>query len=227
MKLLASLFLSVVLTASAFAQARGAALPPALQAAINAGNTSQIVSVINALSAGNPTRAAELAEQAITAAERMSATNPQAAASAAAAVVQVISRSPVQQSAPSSVVNAAATAARVLANSTVRSAAPGIVGEAAVGLIAVASAIYQSSPVASVAIIQSAQATANSPAVLSANSTLSTSAAQAVQQATQNNPGLAIALNQQSGTAYRGNDATGSSNNSISVDDRTSGGGGS
>ena len=51
-------------------------LPPALRAAVQAGNPQAIQQAINTLSGGNPAQAAALASQVAAAAEQMVSTNP-------------------------------------------------------------------------------------------------------------------------------------------------------
>src|SRR5262245_52386908 len=76
-------------------------LPPALQAAVNSGNSSAITQAIQTLSGGNPARAAALALDVATVAQSMLSTNPQAAVNAVAAAIGVVqSQSSVMTSAP-------------------------------------------------------------------------------------------------------------------------------
>lgn len=95
-------------------QQQAAQLPPALQAAIQSGNAQMVQQAINSLAGGNPDRIATLAAQTIAAAERMLATNPEAAIAAATSAVQVVRATNVQTSAPQQTETVVTTAARIL-----------------------------------------------------------------------------------------------------------------
>ncbi len=101
-----------------------AALPPALRAAVQSGNSNAITQAINTLSGGNSTTAATLAAQTIAVAEQLLSTNPTAALAVASAAVQVIQPSPVQQGAPPQTETVLATAARIFVNPAVTRALP-------------------------------------------------------------------------------------------------------
>lgn len=105
-------------------QGGAASMPPALQAAVTSGNAQAVQQAIATLSGGNPQRAGALAEAAIAAAEKMVATNPQAAIAVAGSAVQTIRAASVQQGAPASTQNVVTAAARILSNPDIQRVAP-------------------------------------------------------------------------------------------------------
>ncbi len=164
-----------------------AALPPALQAAINSGNAAAVTQVINTLSAGNPQRAATLAQQAVAAAERLLQTNPQAAVSVAGATMQIVAQLQVQNSAPPQVLQTITTAARIFVSPIAQRVAPQQTGNLAVqaAQIAGSPAIYAANPQAAIQVMASAYQTVQSPSVAVANPTASGQVAQTLSQASQ------------------------------------------
>lgn len=84
--LLAALFAVVGQTAAAQMGSAYDALPPALRAAIESGNANAVGQAIATLSGGNPDTAAALGESLARAADELSATDPNAAATIQAAV---------------------------------------------------------------------------------------------------------------------------------------------
>ncbi|HRQ82855.1 MAG TPA: hypothetical protein PKZ97_17220, partial [Azospirillaceae bacterium] len=89
------------------------ALPPALRAAVLAGNSAQVQQAIQTLSGGNITTAAGLAAQVIAAAEQILTTSPEAAVRVAVAAVETVRPANVQQGAPQASEQVVATAARI------------------------------------------------------------------------------------------------------------------
>lgn len=120
--------------------AQAASLPPALQAAILSGNPAAVQRAITTLSGGNPQRAGALAEGAINAAEKMMATDPQAAVQVATAAVQLVRENAVQQGAPTQTQAVVTTAARILVRPEAARIAPDQVAGMASAMMTVANA---------------------------------------------------------------------------------------
>jgi hypothetical protein len=164
-----------------------AAMPPALQAAINSGNAAMVTQVITTLSAGNPQRAAALAQQAVAAAERLLQTNPQAAVAVAGATMQVVAQLQVQTSAPPQVLQTITTAARIFVSPIAQRIAPQQAGNLAVQAAQIASSptIYSANPQAAIQVMANAYQTVQSPAVAAANPTAGAQVTQVLSQASQ------------------------------------------
>ena len=164
-----------------------AAMPPALQAAINSGNAAAVTQAINTLSAGNPQRAATLAQQAVAAAERLLQTNPQAAVAVAGATMQIVAQLSVQTSAPPQVLQTITTAARIFVSPIAQRIAPQQAGNLAVQAAQIASSptIYSANPQAAIQVMANAYQTVQSPAVAAANPTAGAQVTQVLSQASQ------------------------------------------
>ncbi|WP_052711715.1 FecR family protein [Elstera litoralis] len=162
-----------------------AAMPPALQAAINSGNAAAVTQAINTLSAGNPQRAATLAQQAVAAAERLLATNPQAAVAVAGATMQIVAQLSVQSSAPPQVLQTLTTAARIFVSPAAQRLAPQQAGNLAVQAAQIASSptIYSANPQAAIQVMANAYQTATSTAVLAASPFVAAQVTQILSQA--------------------------------------------
>lgn len=181
-----------------------AALPPALRAAILAGNSAQVAQVIQTLSGGNPQRAAQLASSAIAEAEKLLATNPQAAIAVAGAAVQTVRNAPVQQSAPQDSLNVATIAARIMVQPSVQQVAPDQVANLAAAATSVATSpvVYAASPAAAIQIMANAYAAVTAApvaaAVPGASATVATTLRQAsvVTQLNTVNPTNAASIDQ-------------------------------
>ncbi|GFZ92313.1 hypothetical protein GCM10011497_22870 [Elstera cyanobacteriorum] len=166
-----------------------AALPPALQAAVNSGNAQQIQQAVQVLSGGNPQRAAVLAQQVVTRAEQILATNPQAAVNAAAAALQVVANLPVQTTAPSETLQTTVIAARIFVNPTAQRVAPETVanGAASAARIVTNPTVYQASPQAAIQVMANAYGTVSSPGITATNPNAQATVAQVLSQAAQAN----------------------------------------
>lgn len=107
--------LGTVTTVPAVAQQQTAvnSLPPALRAAVTAGNNRAIAQAIATLSGGNTQRATELAGSVVLVAQQMLTTNPQAAIAAAAAAVETVRNAPVKASSPQQTQSVVTIAARI------------------------------------------------------------------------------------------------------------------
>lgn len=162
-------------------------LPPALRAAVNSGNTQAVQQAIQTLSGGNPQRAAQLAQQAVTAAEQLLATNPQAAVNAAAAAVQVVANLPVQTTAPSETLQTTVIAARIFVNPEAQRVAPDTVanGAASVTRIVTNPTVYQTSPQAAIQVMANAYTAVTSPTITAGNPNAQATVAQVLSQASQ------------------------------------------
>ncbi|MEQ5777829.1 hypothetical protein J4E05_20055 [Thalassospira sp. NFXS8] len=174
--LVSTAFVGAYGTTAAFAQSAGqsagiAQLPPALRAALLAGNSNAIQQAIQTLSGGNATRAASLAQQVAAAAEGLVQTNPQAALAAAQAAVNVVSNNPVQTSAPAAANNVAAIAARIVVHPNVIQVAPAQVAQVATQAVQVATSpvVYQSNPTASIQVAANSYAAVTNSKVVSAS----------------------------------------------------------
>lgn len=166
-----------------------AALPPALQAAVNSGNAQAIQQAIQVLSGGNPQRAAVLAQQVVTRAEQILATNPQAAVNAAAAALQVVANLPVQTTAPSETLQTTVIAARIFVNPTAQRIAPETVANGAASAARIVSnpTVYQTSPQAAIQVMANAYGTVSSPGITATNPNAQATVAQVLSQAAQAN----------------------------------------
>lgn len=166
-----------------------AALPPALQAAVNSGNAQQIQQAIQVLSGGNPQRAAVLAQQVVTRAEQILATNPQAAVNAAAAALQVVANLPVQTTAPSETLQTTVIAARIFVNPAAQRVAPETVANGAASAARIVSnpTVYQTSPQAAIQVMANAYGTVSSPGITATNPNAQATVAQVLSQAAQAN----------------------------------------
>lgn len=166
-----------------------AALPPALQAAVNGGNAQQIQQAIQVLSGGNPQRAAVLAQQVVTRAEQILATNPQAAVNAAAAALQVVANLPVQTTAPSETLQTTVIAARIFVNPAAQRVAPETVANGAASAARIVSnpTVYQTSPQAAIQVMANAYGTVSSPGITATNPNAQATVAQVLSQAAQAN----------------------------------------
>lgn len=141
------------------------ALPPALQAAVLSGNGQAVSQALRTLSGNNPTQLAALAAQVVAAAEKLLASNPQAAVNAAAAAVDGVRQSQVQQSAPQQTGTVLTTAARIFVNPAVQRVAPDSVAQLASATVQAASTTSNPTLVASV----SASAVATAEKLLTVN----------------------------------------------------------
>lgn len=176
-----------------------AAMPPALTAAIASGNPDAVTRAINTLAAGNPTRLAQLAQQAINAAERTLGVNPVAAANIASAATKIFNQPSVIQAAPQQSLNAVVSASRIAINPAVQKAAPAVSAAISTNVIqtATAPAVYAVSPTAALQAMSDNYNSVSSPVIANA----APNALKAVTQALANaavDPKLA-ALLQQSG----------------------------
>lgn len=163
------------------------ALPPALQAAVAGGNTQQIQQAIQTLSGGNPQRAAVLAQQVVTRAEQILATNPQAAVNAAAAAVQIVANLPVQTTAPAETLQTTVIAARIFVNPAAQRVAPETVanGATAVTRIVTNPTVYQTSPQAAIQVMANTYNAVTSPGVTAVNPNVQATVVQVLSQASQ------------------------------------------
>ncbi|HLO78206.1 MAG TPA: hypothetical protein VK196_17255 [Magnetospirillum sp.] len=126
-------------------------LPPALQAAVLSGNPTAIDQAINTLAGGNPQRMASLAEQVVTAAEKLLATNPQAAIAAASAALERVQPQQVVSSSPSQVESVTTIAARILVSPVVVAQFPTQAAELGSRVLATATATNNPTLMASAA----------------------------------------------------------------------------
>ncbi len=167
--------------------AQATALPPALQAAINSGNANAVTQAITVLSAGNPQRAALLAQQAVAAAERLLPVNPNAAVAVAGATLQIVNQLQVQNAAPPQVLQTLTTAARIFVSPAAQAVAPQLVGGYAVQVtqIAASPAVYQSNPQAAIQVMASTYQAVTSPNVTAANPTATANVVQTLTTAQQ------------------------------------------
>ena len=149
-------------------QAADNALPPALAAAMRSGNPDTVSQAINSLSAGNPQRQAELADQVMVAAERLLTVNPAAAVQIAASVMERCKQTTLQQTSPDKVLEMATIAARIMVNPVAQRIAPTQVAAMAEATTTVVTspAIYARGPNTSIAVMTNAFAAANNPTVL-------------------------------------------------------------
>lgn len=138
--------------APAGAQNRINTLPPALRAAVLAGNPQQITQAINALSGGNPQQAATLASSVVAAAEQLVTTNPQAAIQAAGAAVETVRAGAVQTSSPQQTESVLTTAARIFVSPPVQQAVPLLAANVATATMSAASTINNPSVAAGVSV---------------------------------------------------------------------------
>jgi hypothetical protein len=162
-------------------------LPPALRAAVQSGNAAAVQQAIATLSGGNATQAANLADNVVKAAERLFASNPQAAIQAASGAVNAISSSPVQSAAPRQSQDVITTAARLfilpaaqqlnptataaLATATMAAAATSgnsaLVASTAAGAVSVAEKMLATNPAGAVALAGATVQAVNTQAVMS------------------------------------------------------------
>ncbi|OKH86990.1 hypothetical protein [Thalassospira sp. TSL5-1] len=188
--LVSTAFVGAYGTTTAFAQQSGVQnqLPPALRAALLSGNAGAIQQAIQVLSAGNPARQAELAQQVVAAAEQLVQSNPKAALAAAQVAVNVVSNGSVQTSAPASANNVAAIAARIIVNPNVIQAAPAQVAQVATQAVRVATSpvVYQANPTASVQVAANTHAAVNNPTVVAADPTALQQVSAVISQASAN-----------------------------------------
>ncbi|CAA7615409.1 conserved exported hypothetical protein [Candidatus Terasakiella magnetica] len=125
-------------------------LPPALQAAVNAGNPQAIRQAIATLSGGNPARALGLAEGVVHAAERLLTANPQVAVQLAAVALETARVSATANAAASQEVISAV--ARVIVSPASQRVAPDATAALATNVVQAASASNSSALVASVSV---------------------------------------------------------------------------
>jgi hypothetical protein len=147
-----------------------APLPPALQAAVLSGNPAIITQAINVLSGGDAARLLALANQVVQTAERLLATNPQAAVAAAGAAVGVTKSNAVQTASPQQTMNVIDIASRIFVAPTAQQASPQIAAAGAldVGQVSASPAVYSSNPAAAVQVMANAYAVVQSPTIRSA-----------------------------------------------------------
>ncbi len=206
---LRSLFLASLLgLSSTFAIAQTAAISAPVQqqldAAIAQGNTS----VISQLAASNPQAAVTIAERVAAAANARVSTNPIAAASLAAAATSIVT-SPAVTAAVASNASVARAVARVTATATSVVASPAV------------RSVVSSNPAAAAAVntvVSNASSVVSNPSIQAASPGTISSIVNNVGIA-QGNVGVA------NRSTVFGSETN--NNNNISVDDRTSGGGGS
>jgi hypothetical protein len=191
--LVSTAFVGAYGTTTAFAQSAGqsagiAQLPPALRAALLAGNSNAIQQAIQTLSGGNATREANLAQQVAAVAEGLVQTNPQAALAAAQAAVNIVSNSPVQNSAPAAANNVAAIAARIVVRPEVIRVSPAQVAQVATRAVQVATApvVYQANPTASIQVAANSYNAVNDPAVAAASPGAAQQVTSVISQASSN-----------------------------------------
>lgn len=167
--------------------AQAAPLPPALRAAINSGNANAVTQAINTLSGGNPQRAAQLAQQAVAAAEQLLQVNPQAAVAVAGATMQVVAQLQVQNAAPPQVVETLTIAARIFVSPVAQRVAPEQAGNLAIraAQIAASPVVYAASPQAAIQVMANAYQTVQSPAVSAVIPTSTAQVTQVLAQASQ------------------------------------------
>ncbi|WP_298373276.1 hypothetical protein [Azospirillum sp.] len=122
-----------------------AGLPPALRAAVLAGNTQAVSQAIATLSVGNPAQAAGLADQVVRAAERLFPANPKGAILIAQAAVGAVRNNPVQQAAPQQTESVITIAARLFINPIAARIAPDETGQLVVATINAAATTNNSS----------------------------------------------------------------------------------
>ena len=148
------------------------ALPPALRAAVLAGNSAAIQQAISTLSGGNPSQAAALAAQVMTAAESLIASNPAGAAAAANAAVNVIRSNPTASMQQTSSVLTAAN--RIMVNPAVINAAPAVVATIAANSVSIASnpAVVAALPTVAAAVSSAASTVSSNQAVMAAAPTV-------------------------------------------------------
>lgn len=160
--------------------AQATALPPALQAAINSGNGNAVAAAINTLAAGNPQRAAVLAQQVVAAAERLLTVNPNAAVAVAGATMQVVAQLQVQNAAPPQVLQTVTIASRIFISPQALQVAPQQAANLAIQAtqIAVSPTVYQSNPQAAIQVMANAYRAVTSPSIIAA---IPTAAANVVQ----------------------------------------------
>lgn len=142
-------------------------LPPALAAAVASGNADAVTRVVNTLAAGNPTRIADLALQALNAAEKVLQTNPQAAANIASAATKIFNQPSVLQTASQQALTAVVTASRIAINPAVQQTAPAVSAAISTNVVqtATAPAVYKVSPVAALQAMSDNYNSVSSPII--------------------------------------------------------------